>query len=174
MKQQQEPLPVLDGFSFSTNLRCNLTFKALAIQQFEALRRATAMRNKVWCVPQDSKITIPAFDSYERQVRVATGSVIWGYSFCGPTGEQVLDANGSQAWEVRDACDDIPLWSEAVTRRRALQNPAGGGNQVPQQILSRLLVVGPPGLLNVVIANIYPRAQTGQLILYGGEPSSAY
>ena len=172
MKQQVE-LPILDGFSFSTKLRCNLTFRALAVQQYEALRRATAMRNKIWCVPQDSTINIPAFDSYERQVRVATGSVIWGYSFSGNTGQQA-DSLGSQSWEVRDACDDIPLWSEIVTRRFALQNPAAGFNQVPQQVLSRLLVVGPPGLLNVIIANTYATAQVGQLILYGGEPSSAY
>ncbi len=40
--------------------------------------------------------------------------------------------------------------------------------------LSKLLVIGPPGLLNVIIANTFATDQVGQLVLYGGEPVNAY
>ena len=171
--------PPLDGFLFASKLRCNLTFRSLAIQEFEAMRRATGLRNRTWCVPQDSSILIPAYDSYERQVYIPAGSVIWGYSFVGLTGNPTVDDEevlGTQSWEVRDACDDIPLFSEIATRRFAAQSPTGvnlGVNPVPQQILSRLLVIGPPGCLNVVIANTFATAQVGQLLLFGGQPHNA-
>jgi len=179
MNPQQPPqYPILDGFAFSTKLRCNLTFRNLALQQYEALRRATAMRNKTWCVPQDSTILIPAYDSYERQVWVPRGSAIWGYSFSGITNgtdeETDITYTQTQSWEIWDNCDDLPLWSETVTRRFAQQNPTGvflNFNPVPQQMLTKLLIVGTPGLLNIVIANTFPTAQVGQLVLFGGEPA---
>lgn len=173
MTPSPDQYPVLDGFQFASKLRCNLTFRALAIQQFEALRRSGGFRNKTFCIPQDSTIKIPAYGSYERQVWVPAGSVIWGYSFSGETGQ----TNGSQSWEVRDSCDDIPVFSEVVTRRMAALNPIPvlgvNSNAVPQQILSKLLVVGPPGILNVVICNTYGTDQVGQLVLYGGVPFDA-
>jgi hypothetical protein len=178
---QPQQYPILDGFQFSTKLRCNLTFRNLVLEQYEALRRSTAMRNKTWCVPQDSTILIPAYGSYERQVYVPAGSVIWGYSFSGVTagadpGQSTPAFTGTQSWEIRDNCDDIPLFSEIVTRRFAEQSPTppanlgGAGNQVPQQYLTKLLVVGIPGLLNVILANTYATPQVGQLVLFGGEP----
>ena len=178
--QQPQQYPVLDGFQFSTKLRCNLTFRNLALQQYEALRRASAMRNKTWCVPQDSSITIPAYGSYERQVYVKQGAVIWGYTFSGVTAGYDPDTGDTytqtQSWEIRDNCDDIPVFSEVVTRQFADQNPSlidisAGAFPTPQQYLTKLLVVGTPGLLNVIIANTFPTAQVGQLVLYGGEPA---
>jgi hypothetical protein len=159
--------PVLDGFLFSTKLRCDLTFRNLAIQQYEALRRAGGFRQKEWPTPQDSLIKIPARNAYKRQLWLPPGSVIWGYSFIGTTGEQ---PEGTLSWEVFDACDDVPLFSEMITRTNAAQNPAGGVNQVPQQYLSKLMIVGPPGLLNITICNTFGVDQVGQLVLYGGEP----
>jgi hypothetical protein len=174
---QPAQYPILDGYVFSTKLRCNLTFKNLVLQQYEALRRSTAMRNKTWCVPQDSQIKIPAFGSYERQVSVPAGSVIWGYSFVGLTagadpGTATPPFTGTQSWEIRDNCDDIPLFSEIVTRRFADQSPVNGFNAVPQQYLTKLLVVGIPGLLNVILANTYATDQSGQLLIFGGTPAN--
>ena len=165
--QLQDSYPILDGFLFSTKLKHNLTFRNLAIQQYEPLRRAGGFRQKQWLTPQDSTIEIPARNTYKRQLWMPIGSVIWGYSFVGDTGEQ---PEGTLSWEVYDACDDVPIFSEAVTRRTAVQNPADGANQVPQQYLSKLLVVGPPGLLNITIHNTFGSDQVGQLVLFGGEP----
>ena len=161
--------PVIDGFTFSTLERCNLRFRNLAIHEFEAIRRAGALRNKMWLTPQDSTILIPARDSYERQIWMPPGSVIWGYTFIGNSGEQTgeePDDTGTQSWEIRDGCDDVPLWSEVVT-----QQFYAVGNRVPiQNYLTKPLLIGPPGLINVVICNTYPSAQVGQLIMFGGEP----
>lgn len=166
-----ELYPITDGFTFSTKLRCNLAFRNLATQEYEIFRRAGAFRSKQWLVPQDSTILIPAFDSYERQLWMPAGSVIWGYSFVGSTGQQgEITATATQSFEVRDACDDVALFSEIATRQFALNNTFPNTNPVPQQYLAKPLLVGPPGLINVVIASTYPTAQVGQLVLYGGEP----
>ena len=160
----EQTYPILDGFLFKRKLRCNMTFLALSIREYEALRRAGAYRAKLWCFPQDSQsFPIPSRGSSEFQTRVKPGSVIWGYQFIGNTGED----NGAgesevQSFEVRDGCDDTALFSEPNTRQF---------DSRPQiQHLTKLMVVCPPGLINVVIASTYADPQNSQLILYGGEP----
>lgn len=165
----EELYPVRDGFTLSTKNRCNLRFRNLAIQEYENMRRAGAYRTKMWLTPQDSTILIPPFDSYERQIWMPAGSIIWGFTFVGNSGEQTGEdpsETGTQSWELRDGCDDVPLYSEAVTQ----QLYQVGAVPVAQQYLTKPLLIGPPGLVNVVISNTYPTAQIGQLILYGGEP----
>lgn len=180
MQSALETYPVIDGFVYSTNLRCDLQFKPAALREYERLRRSQTFRQKQWLIPRGPEgttgvegiVAVPAFDSFEMQVSVGTGSVIWGYSFVGITeGEHTPETlnPGTQSFEVRDACDDIALFSEIITRRYAVQNPVPSLNPVPQQYLSKLLVVGPPGLLNVVLANTYNTPQLAQLVLYGGE-----
>jgi hypothetical protein len=161
-----QPYPIIDGFTFSTKLRCALTFRDLATQEYELLRRASAMRDKMWLAPKDSTILIPPYDSFEYQVSMKPGSTIWGWSFLAATGNQNLDPpdNGSLSFEVRDSCDDIPLFSEVCTRTLVTA-------PYPQQYLSKLMIVGPPGLLNFVICNTYATAKMGQVVLYGGEPA---
>ncbi len=160
----EDDYPVLDGFLFQSDLKCDLQFLPFAIREFEALRRAGSYRTKAWPVPADSKaFLIPANDSYELQLPVKPGSAIWGYSFIGSFGGLVGATIQTLAFEVRDGCDDVKLFSEAVTRQA--ETPA------PQQALSKLYIVGPPGLLNVVISNTFPNDETGQLILWGGEPA---
>lgn len=170
MLSADQAYPVIDGFTFSTKFRCNMRFRNVAVQEYEAIRRAGALRNKSWLTPQDSTILIPALDSYERQIWMPEGSVIWGYTFVGLCGEQDNDSPeeaGTQSWEVRDGCDDVPLFSEVVTQ----QLYAGQPNRLLiQNYLAKPLLVGPPGLINVVICNTFRTPQVGQLILYGGEP----
>jgi len=53
----------------------------------------------------------------------------------------------------------------------ALYNAGVNPGQGKQNPLSRPLVIGPPGLLNVVICNLNATdAPNTQLILWGGEP----
>lgn len=147
--------PVIDGFGFDTNFRCDLQFQNLAIQQYDALRRCSAYRAKNWLVPKDSTVTIPAFDSYEYQLFLKPGSAIWGYVFPQIAG---------MSFQVRDSCDDVPLFSEPATNQ---------SNSAPyqQQFLTKLLIVGHPGTLNVEICNTLSSDQTCQLVLAGGEPA---
>jgi hypothetical protein len=147
--------PVIDGFSFDTNLRCDLQFENLAIQQYDALRRASAYRFKNWLVPKDSTVMIPAFDSYEYQLYLKPGSAIWGYVFWQVAG---------LSFQLRDSCDDVPLFSEPSTNQTH-------SSPYQQQYLTKLLIVGHPGTLTVEICNTLDTAQQCQLVLSGGEPA---
>jgi hypothetical protein len=165
--------PILDGWMLRRDNRCDLRFQSLAIAQYEALRRASGLRQKQWLVPTDVVSTpIPAFDSYEYQLDVGVGAVIWGWSWVGPT-EQISDFGSfeTMAWQIRDACDDQAFFSEPFTREFNLSGLAGQVPYPTQNLLARPWVVGKPGLLNVVISSMYATPQKGQLILYGGVPA---
>ncbi len=150
--------PITDGFLYNTNLRANMRFLALAINEYEALRRSSAFRSKLWLVPEDSQQAIvPAFDSYEYQVSCAPGSAIWGVRFTCPAGT-------SYSIKITDACTDVPLFSEEVSMN---QQPTDADGSRP---FSSLLIV-PNGLLNVIICNVDGTLNNNvQLVLYGGEP----
>jgi hypothetical protein len=159
------PYPILDGFRLKTLLRCNLTFGALAIEQFNALRRVRAFRSKGWTVPNDTQSQlIPAFGSYEYQVEMKPGSAIWGYTFTG-------NADGTDSFQVRETCTDVPLFSESVTKQPETAELLGAPIVSRQQFLSGLLVVPAPGLLHVEIATTSSEPRAIQLILWGGEPA---
>jgi hypothetical protein len=159
------PYPILDGFCLKTLQRCNLTFGALAIEQYNALRRLRAFRSKSWCVPNDTQSQlIPAFDSYEYQVFIKPGSAIWGYTFTG-------DSNGTDSFQVRETCTDVPLFSECLTKQPETAELIGETPWARQQLLSTLLVVPQPGLLHVEIATTSSEQRQIQLILWGGEPA---
>jgi hypothetical protein len=163
--QSNLPYPILDGFRLNTLLRCDLTFGALAIEQFNSLRRTRAFRSKAWCVPNDTQSQlIPAFDSYEFQVFMKPGSAIWGYTFTG-------DSNGTDSFQVRETCTDVPLFSEFITKMPETAELLGETPWAKQQLLSGLLVVPAPGLLHVEIATTSSTPRAIQLILWGGEPA---
>ena len=172
--QETIAYPILDGWMFRRDNRCDMKFQSLAIDQYEALRRATGLRQKQWAIPTDvASFPIPAFDSYEYQLDVGIGAVIWGWSFVGPTEQAIDNGFATIAWQVRDACDDQPFFEECITRELVL---SGSGGQAPftsQNLLARPWVVGKPGLLNVTISSMYSTPQQAQLILYGGRPARA-
>lgn len=156
----EDQYTIADGFLLATDLRCNLKFKSLAIREYEALRRSGSMRTKMWTVPTDtSAIQIPAYDSYEYQLFMRAGSAIWGVSLIGPWG----GPGGTLSFTLKDGCDDVALQSEFVSRQ-----PVSG--PAPQQYLARLLIVPPPGTLNIIIASTFSSPQQAQLVLWGGEP----
>jgi hypothetical protein len=148
--------PIVDGFLLNTGLKCDLTFMALAIGQYIAVRRSGGLRSRTWLIPEDSQANpIPARDAYEYQVYMDPGSVIWAYTFLAPA--------GLFSWQVTESCTDVPLLSEPVTSLGVLN---------VQQLLTKPLVVGAPGLLNVQICSLATEDTTGvQLILWGGEPT---
>ena len=172
----QKPLvyPVMDGFIYNTKLRHNLTFMALVLREkFNELRRSGAYRTRWLTIPEDpSQIKIPAFDAYEYQAHVVPGSVYWGWIFVGPP--ESRDVPGGPAKfsvQVTDGCTDVPLWSEVVS----MKNSAGVilPGQGKQNLMSKLLVVGQPGILNVQITSLLSTdASNTQLILCGAEPVS--
>lgn len=151
---------IIDGFLLNTQLRCNLKFKSMAIQGYEALRRSGNYRSRAWVIPQDpANIVIPARDAIEFQVSVHAGSAIWGYTF--------LATAGLFSFQVTDTCTDVPSQSEVLVA----QALSAGSKQAP---FSKLMVVSRPGLLNVQICSLATVDTAGiQLILWGGEPNEA-
>jgi hypothetical protein len=181
--QNQEPeYPVLDGFLLNAGLykglsptvpalRCNLTFVSLALEQYDCLRRSKAYRSKQWVIPQDSlSIVIPARGSYEYELQVPVGSAIWGWIFTGFGTQNTGDLGGGfLTWKVTDACNNVDLVSEFVTK-------PSGDYTWKQQNLSKLYVVGAPGLLRVEIASTFSvdidaSNSPTQLVLCGGTPA---
>jgi hypothetical protein len=158
--------PIMDGFTLNTSLRCNLRFRALALQNFEGMRRASGFRSKYWLCPESASLVIPAYDSYEYGIPVVPGSVIWGFIFV------TNDNDGPFSIQVTESCTDIPLFSEVVRGDNFLLSDSA---EPPpeQQFLPRPLVVPPPGLLHAVICSQQGSDATGvQLVLCGGEPAN--
>jgi hypothetical protein len=158
--------PIRDGFLLRTDLRCEPTYLALALEQFEPLRRARSYRARYWMTPESTKsFQVPASDSYEQEVTCVPGSVIWGFIWH-------CDAQqGSLSFQVREACTDVPLLSEVI-RTDAFATGAQDGSALvySQNLLPRLLVIPSPGLLVVEIANLTAVPQKAQVVLCGGEP----
>jgi hypothetical protein len=161
MNATPDDYPIIDGFLLNTQLKCDLTFFALAIEEFRALRRSGSYRTRCWCIPNDpSQIAnaIPPRDTVEFQVYCEPGSAIWAYSFPAPRNQY--------SFQVTDACTDVPLLSEPVFSLGGVR-----GSQA-QQLLSKLLIVSKPGLLNVQISSVFAAEPLGiQLVLWGGEPT---
>lgn len=158
--------PVRDGFFIRTDYRCQPTMLALAIEEYEALRRSKSYRSKYWMTPESTNsFQIPAFDSYEQEVTCVPGAAIWGFIFVGVTQQ------GSMSFQVREACTDVPLLSEVVRTDNFVTGASdGSGTVFSQNLLSKLLIVPSPGLLVVEIANLTSGNLGAQLILCGGEP----
>ena len=164
-------LQKIDGFLYNTLLRPNLTYLAFCMERYDALRGAGNFRSRAWVTPTSGKILIPANDSYEYQVEMLPGSIIWAWTFAFGS-----DLATGFSFSVRDACNDVAFGSEVlsvnVSQASNSQYFAGvNPGQGLQNPLSKPLVVGPPGLLNVVICNLNDTdASNTQLILWGGEP----
>ena len=146
--------PVDDGFLFNTQLKCDLRFLPMALHQYEALRRSKAYGQRIVTIPEDpGNTSIPGFNEFSYAQRCVPGSAFWAYSFIAQAGLYSVN--------IRDSCSDETLFSEV------LLSP-GNNNQIP---LSKLLIVGAPGLINVQICSLNPNTVTGvQFLLWGGEP----
>jgi hypothetical protein len=162
--------PIVDGFTLNTNLRCNLRFQALALQRFEAMRRSGGMRSKYWVTPQNSYLSIPAYDAFEESIAIVPGSIIWGIIFVNSVVEGVVNS-GPFSFQITESCTDVPLFSEVV-RTDLYEASDGIEARNGQKILARPLIISEPGQLNVQICSQQSTAALGvQVILCGGEPS---
>jgi len=157
--------PVLDGFLLNTTMRCTPNLRRMVLAEWDALRRTGSYRSKDWPVPENSLIAIPAWNSYEWQIKAVPGSAIWGFSWTQPS------ETGPFSFNLRDACTGVSVANEWIrTDRFGL---TGGSGQPPpfQQPFARLIVVAAQGLLTVEICSQQTTNQTQvQLILHGGEP----
>jgi len=160
-------LEIPDGFMYNTLLRPNKTFLAQCMERYDALRGAVNFRSRAWVIPEDHRIAIPANDSYEFQVDVVPGSIIWAWTWVSAI---------ACSFNVTDSCTDASFGSEMIATTISFgENPiylagVNPGNGL-QNLLSKPLVVSLPGILNVVICNLAPEdTENSQLVLWGGEP----
>lgn len=146
--------PPLDGFLYRSTLKCDMNFLSIALQEFEALRRTRGYANRILTIPEDAgHVVIPNRNVFRYAQRVVPGSAFWAYSFIGSAGQFSVN--------LRDNCSDETLFSEVL-----LATPTA--NQCP---LSKLLVIGAPGLINVEICSLVGEDTPGvQFLLWGGEP----
>lgn len=167
----ESQFPIRDGFVLRTDLRCEPTYLALAIEEYIALRRSRAMRSKFWMIPESTSFVVPAQDAYEYEVTCVPGAAIWGFVFVVISGN-VDEPAGPFSFQVRESCTDVPLLSEVIRadnyKGGAVDGSIQGGGS--QNLLSKLLVVPIPGLVTVEIANLGATDANVQLILCGGEP----
>lgn len=165
--------PITDGFLYNTMLRPNLTFGSLALDEFEALRRAGAYRTRWLCIPEDPSTTsIPKAGIYEYQTSVIPGSAYWGWIFTAPAA-----VAGQFSIEITDGCTGERIWETEVNTGTLVSPTSTAAGQLnpgqgKQNLFSKLLVIGKPGTINVLICSL-DTAQADsnvQLILCGGQP----
>lgn len=157
--------PVIDGFLANTTMKCTPNFRQMARAEWDTLVRTGSYRSKQWPVPENSNIAIPAWNSYEFQIKCVPGSALWGFIWT-----QGANA-GPFSIQVRDACTGVSAFSEPV-RCDKFSAAGGSGQPAPfQQPFSRIIVLGTPGLVTVEICSQQTTDATQvQLVLCGGEP----
>jgi len=147
--------PILDGFLYDSRLKCDMRFRSIALQEYEALRRSRGYAQRIVTVPEDAGHTvIPNRNVFRYAQRVLPGSAFWAYSFIAPAGQFSV--------QMRDNCSDETLFSEVL-----LGIPSKS-SQIP---LSKLLIIGSPGLIDFEICSLSGEDLPGvQFLLWGGEP----
>jgi hypothetical protein len=151
--------PISDGFTLRIDILPDLEFNSMVLGEYEHLRRSSRLQGKVWAIPGDPvSALVPSWDSYDEQLSIKPGSVIWGWSFPGPS------LSNPYSFQIVDVGSGEEMFSEPVS----VTNP---GLPSQQNQFAKPLVVSPPGLLNITICNQGPANVGGiQLILWGGEP----
>ncbi len=169
-----------DGFLYNTLLRDNMTYLAFCLRNYDALRGVKNYRSRTWVIPENTlNQTLNPWNSFEYQVPMPPGSIIWGWTWAnGNSGGVVANFSFSFA----DSCNDARFASEVISTSRSAgknslySNTGLNPGQGKQNPLPKPLVIGPPGLLNVNISAmdintpLATNISNVQLILWGGEP----
>jgi hypothetical protein len=81
------PLPIADGFVYSTKNRpINGWYLPSVLCEIDTLRRLNNYQPRYYTVPDSSTALILPYQSYEYQVDVTLGTVLWAFSFSNPSG----------------------------------------------------------------------------------------
>lgn len=165
---------VLDGFSLNLNIRyLPYHYHAACLGQSEVLRRANLYRARWVVMPDDAGTPIPAYDTFEAQIKIQPGAYLWGFQLTEFSAGFVPVAATDAIIQVTDACTGIPLFSDyaagsGFTPFSAVAADAHGG--IAPHLLTQPRLVMEPGLLNVEIANRAVTAMRCQLLLCFSEP----
>lgn len=166
---------VLDGFSLNLNIRyLPYHYTAACLSQSEVLRRANLYRARWVAMPDDLNTPIPAYDTFEGQIKVVPGAYLWGFQCNQFNAAFALVAAADAIVQVTDACTGIPLFSDYAAGSGFSNFSAAAGTDARGGIAPHLLtqprLIMEPGLLNVEIANRATTALRCQLLLFFAEP----
>lgn len=166
---------VLDGFSLNLNIRyLPYHYTAACLSQSEVLRRANLYRARWVVMPDDLNTPIPAYDTFEGQIKVVPGAYLWGFQVNQfEAGTFILVNPTDTIIQVTDACTGVPLFSDyasgaGFTNFSAAAADAHGG--IAPHLLTQPRLIMEPGLLNVEIANRAVTTLRCQLLLFFAEP----
>jgi hypothetical protein len=159
----------VDGFTLDQGFR-NMPFEypALALGQIELLRKARNLRPKWYQFPTltgtNAFPSIGARGSYEKQIRVLSGSWLWAYTMFGAFSFQVTEQATNRKYAF-----DYELTQTAV----------GGQFGAVPGVKSRLCMIGEPwlildpGLVNVELYDTTAALNMQELVLWFAEPVCA-
>lgn len=172
---------IVDGWALNPSIRY-LPYRSVPILlgQMEPLRRAHNYRDRIWVVPDDLDVVIPARGQFNREIRVPANSYLWAaqcwqFILEGPGFDFIPVAPADLSIQLTDQATGVDLASEFISAlvfypvivsasaepRRYQSSPA---------LLTQPRLFVDPGLLKVSIANASASDVNCQLTLYFLEP----
>lgn len=170
-------LPV-DGYMLSDFRVINpWDWQAQVLQQATSIdiRKANLIQDKLYAFPDDQTIVIQAYQTYQRQVKVVPGSILWGirYTEYDGTWNSVNPVTG--LIQVTDTCTGRKLFSEFTFGKGFGMFRSGTPAIVPivPSLLPSPHFFADPGSMSVEIANSSASDLRCQLVLHLVEPCLA-
>jgi hypothetical protein len=171
---------IIDVFTLNPALRPRPGYyMASAVASMDVLRRANTYRPKWYVIPDDEHATIPAYQTFEYQLRVTPRSYVWAlilnqFALAAPFAQ----INSDDVWlQITDTCNGIPFFSD-FERGRAYQtlqnNLTDQRNQMLPHLFTQPRLILEPGLLAVELANTAAVAIRPQLVIFTAEPCEVY
>lgn len=170
-----------DGFSFDLRLKyLPYRWPPMALRLLNPLRRLALARQpgdprslwltpRVYVTPQDVTVPIPATNSIQRQIQVAPGSIIWGWSFA------VFGAGEIRSFQigVSDNASNyviIPTWE--IAHEFAPAGTAGTGTGFTPVLLAQPYQVSDGNTLNVQVFNTDTVPRNCQFCIWTAAPAN--
>jgi hypothetical protein len=167
---------IVDGWVLNPTIRY-LPYRstAMLLGQLEPLRRAHNYRDRIWVLPDDLTIAIPARGQFNREIRVPANSYLWAaqcHQFISE-GEFLFIpiAPSDLSLQITDQATGVDIASEFISALMFWPppGPPPRDNSTPVLLTQPRLFVA-PGLLKVSIANAAATESLCQLLLYFLEP----
>jgi hypothetical protein len=136
-------------------------YPTVILEQLRAIRKTNNFQQALYVVPGSASDVVPAYDTYEYQLNLPAGSIVWAYSFYDSTA-------GSFSFNIFDPC----------TGRIASDQITGGGTS-PTLWQGQIILPTPyftidSGFLSVEVSNTGSTPSTNgtfQLVLYAMNPT---
>ncbi len=179
--QPGQGLPsIIDAFTLNPSIRCRPGYyMSSALGSMDVLRRSNTYRPKWYVVPDEEHATIPAYQTFEYQIRVTPRSYVWGmilnqFAVAAP----FVIGNAVDVWvQITDCCNGIPFFSDFVhgPAFQTLQaTVTDQRNAMLPYLFSQPRLILEPGLLSVDLANTSAAAIRPQMLLFTAEPCEVY